>query len=521
MILVRVHTLHNFFSIPFPPLSVPLLLFLSAILFSLTHAVHPSIVLQFLFWQILLFCFYWITSLLRDDQEREPIFLAIALSTILAGFYGAFQRFGFDFVAWETQWNHRPFSTFGNPNFAAGWWMLTLPLLLTRCLNPNQKWNRRCLYGIGSLLSLLNLYWSATRGAWLAAGLSLTLGTAFWFFGESRRKKDFKSLAVTQTLLIVSVFFALGFWWWIRADWRGDRSLQERIFKWKTALSIVHDNPLMGVGAGNLKTHFALYQAKTKEGMDLQLKSTSESNVHNDYLQIGTEIGLFGLGAYLSIFAAWFFYFLRQDITWNTIGPGMALLGFLIYSLSNFPFQHAPSAALLFFLLGNIPNKTPSPIPNPGQRPRKPHPLLWIGAWILALLFFSNLILKPLYAERLRFQASFSEKEGDLQKAISQYTRAIELDYSRSEKTAYQLGECYRKTGDLHRAIHAYQISTHLRNYGEVYNNIGNCYYLLQEKKLAKENWEIAARLGLPDPKAQEQLQTNLKILQETGKGAR
>ena len=85
------------------------------------------------------------------------------------------------------------------------------------------------------------------------------------------------------------------------------------------------------------------------------------------------------------------------------------------------------------------------------------------------------------------------------------------MDYNHSERTAYDLGELYRNLGDFDNAIRAYKISVDLRNYAEVYNCIGNCYWLKNQVKDAIDNWQKAIELGLPNPSDQESVKKNIQ----------
>ena len=61
--------------------------------------------------------------------------------------------------------NERPFATFGNPNFFAGYIIVCLPIFFSMFLIERKRW--KLLFGFSVLLLLLNLYFTATRGAWI------------------------------------------------------------------------------------------------------------------------------------------------------------------------------------------------------------------------------------------------------------------------------------------------------------------------------------------------------------------
>lgn len=514
-----------------PSLTIPFIAFLAVILFSLKNASHKVLVFQFFFWQslwTLLYC----SAAQCNEKERNLILKGIAFASLISGIYGALQHFGLDFFPWATQWGDRPGSTFGNPNFAAGWWGMTAPLFFSKSISEKKayRWN----YFLLTILMILNLYWGRTRGAWLALLLSSFVGGMLWF--ELRKKIT----PLISTLATVAVFGFLTFLL-LRTqilNWENP-SVIERQFKWATAWRMIKDYPVFGVGAGNLKVNFALYQTEVRERAPfkehLSFRATSESNVHNEYFQIWAEMGTIGFCSFLFIFIFWYW---RLRRTWSAappekqlekIGIVTAIFSFLFFSLTNFPLHIVPNACLLFFLLGisDAPEAKKKAGASSSEKtvvPTRPNYFVRSAAFILFALIFFKLIFPPLQADYLRLQAETAVAQKDFVRASALYERAIDLDFSRSERTAYYLGECYRATGQIQPAIKAYEIALQLRNYGEIYNNIGNCYYLLGNKMEAATNWATAVRLGLPDSNAQNQTEKNLATVQrllETQKGGK
>lgn len=498
-----------------PPLLIPLTILLLAIVCSLKNAVHSNLVLQFLFWQSLLVLLYLVIAHIKTEKEMNLIFKGIVLSSLISGIYGAMQHFGHDFIPWSIQWGTRPGSTFGNPNFAAGWWVMVLPLFASKFMT--EKNNNRWFYLALTFFTAFNLYWGRTRGAWIASAISFFVGITFWFILK-------RKISTILSSIFVSIFCILiGFLFISQTFNLKNPSIIERKFKWATAWKMIEDYPAFGVGAGNLKVNFALYQAAVRETPpfknELAFRATSESNVHNEYFQIWAETGTVGLISFLLIFVCWFGYFIKNCKTitpeklWQEIGVLSSVSAFLVFSLTNFPLHIVPNACLLFFLLALSGfREEKKKVVAPLQSTSSNH-FLCMTAIVAFVFIFAKLIFPPLRADYFRRQAEILAAQNNFEKAVPLYQRAIELDFYRSERTAYDLGECYRKIGKIEEAIKAYEISVQLRNYGEIYNNIGNCYYLLGNKMKAARNWEIAIHLGIPDPSAQKQTESNLTTI--------
>jgi len=270
-------------------------------------------------------------------------------------------------------------------------------------------------------------------------------------------------------------------------------SVIERFFKWRVGFEIVKEKPLLGAGIGGVKTNFALFQAKVER--DFNLKSTSESKMHNDYIQILSETGILGFSAYLYLIISAFMR-LRK----NNFFAFAAFCAFLLDGLTNFPME-LPSSLLIFvFALSFAGEKEP---PKPGMRAAGKIVLLTATAIMVFILS------RELIADRERGVGYFFYESKNDSAAIQHFEKAHELSPA-SGKIAYYLGMSYVRIKNYPKAIRAFQNSVKIRHYGEVYNNLGNAYYLNNEHKKAILCWEKAIRLGI---KEKEILRKNVENL--------
>ncbi len=495
-------------------MAVPLGVFLLSTALSLKNAVHAPLVWNMWGYQTFLVLLFWVSAEIKDEQER--VFTAIVWSSFFAGAYGASQYFGWDPVKWSTVWGGRPGSSFGNPNFAAGWWVMALPILAARTWTRTGK--ERILSGCATILCVLSLFWGRTHGAWIACGLSVLFGAGI-IWGIRKQISVTRAVFVCLALSVAAGLSAAFFMTRIHSP-----SILERQFKWWTAIEMVKENPVFGVGAGNLKVNFALYQNKVRENPvfrdQMSFRATSESNVHNEFFQVWAETGTLGLLAFLSLFAAWFVYASRKMDNGSAAsqieqaGVMSAVIAFLAYSLTNFPMHIVPNGCLLFFLLGaGMPTETaqnkPASKKSAQVKPQTEHFARIAAGAVFAIVFF-KVILPPFRGDYLRLQAEMLAAQRRYDAAIPVYEKSVAANFYDSERTAYDLAECYRAVNDIPNAIRAYEISARLRNYGEIYNNLGNCYYLLGNHGQAAQNWETALKLGIPGTEASEQAERNL-----------
>jgi len=245
--------------------------------------------------------------------------------------------------------------------------------------------------------------------------------------------------------------------------------------------------------------------------------------LHNEFLQRLAETGIFGLIAFISVFFVFFFKCAKllhskmkaEESEFNLLmGIFAGAFSVFIYGLTNFPFSIVPVVATMFVLFGISESlQEKKYLTKISQN----HPSLLLFSVILTGWIF--LIYETVIP---RFTGDIARRKGDLYLSVNamplaakEYEKALKLDYYHSEKTAYNLGEIYRNFNDYDKAIGYYKTSVALRNYGEVYNNIGNCYYFKEDFDNALFYWKKATGIGLPDDKIQQQIIKSINILEK------
>jgi O-antigen ligase len=488
--------------------------YLAATLASGMFAVNRPLVGEVLLIQGLYLSTIFVTAVLSERESKRFIVWA-ACACAVTILYGFLQKFHMDPVVWLTGFGGRPGSTLGNPNFFAGYLIVLIPVFLAAGLEAKRTIHKVLWFALTSG-AVADLFFTQTRGAWLACAGSLVLFLVL--YGVMREK-----LLLTLVLAVVVSASLCGLFLdklvpLYRAD---TQSVVERVFKWKTAYAMIKEHPLVGVGAGNLKVNYALYQAKIRKEAGFALRGTSESNVHNEYLQIWAEQGTVALACFLALFAYYFymvFKLARRQTSFLVAGYAAGVAAFLIFSLSNFPLRIIPTAVVVFALFGltvsmyNREADTSLPVAAKEEKGPRIFFCVVMAGSLGVLLWW---IIPGLRAEILRQKADTAFAERDFSGAVRAYEKAIALDHSHSERTAYDLGEVYRSLGRYDDALRAYMISVSLRNYGEVYHDIGNCYYIKKDIPRTLRYWRLAYELGLPSEQDQENLKKNIGIVEQ------
>ena len=130
---------------------------------------------------------------------------------------------------------------------------------------------------------------------------------------------------------------------------RSDDSVNERLSYYSHALQSIKKNPILGVGIGNWKIESIDYASNIMKAY------TVPYHVHNDFLQIGAEIGLLGL-----IFYAFVVVYpilislnkiLKKEHNDFYIIVLLVLISYFIDSMLNFPMSRSITHMQLIFII--------------------------------------------------------------------------------------------------------------------------------------------------------------------------
>ena len=136
-----------------------------------------------------------------------------------------------------------------------------------------------------------------------------------------------------------------------------DTSINQRLAFYSQALNHISENPIFGTGIGNWKIKSIDTNKENIIGYQVPY------HVHNDFLEIATEIGLIGLALYLLllykgfkkvVFKTWNIVFSRNPLDQNYIMWITAFLYFLIFVIDsnlNFPFSRPIVIIILVTIL--------------------------------------------------------------------------------------------------------------------------------------------------------------------------
>lgn len=251
-----------------------------------------------------------------------------------------------------------------NPNVIAGLLLPLLPFNLAFLLSPQEgEWLKGrfpyvlhlclCFYAAFLLLLTLAVLWlSNSRSAYLALAAALLL------FGVILRPRLVRWLLLAAIVTFLLTGTAIG---WPRfaeglLAHNLTYGLPERLEIWSHALAIIADFPFTGIGLGCFEPVVAsLYPLQLTWG-------GTAPHAHNLFLQIGIDLGLPGLAAFLvllgltfwSLFRAYQAFVARSESSLRLLAAALlaSLTGAVFHGLFDCALWNNKGAFLLWFLLG-------------------------------------------------------------------------------------------------------------------------------------------------------------------------
>ena len=225
---------------------------------------------------------------------------------------------------------------------------LLFPLCLITAwgLSPGLLARRRLLLGVGWVCMLLALFFSLTRGVWVAYGVLLVV------YGLIRGRRAV--LAVVGGLAVCGLLFV--------SAGPGVRERGLSIFDfgansgrsqiWLANMDMIKERPLTGWGFGNYKQFRQAFYRRYPQ-------ADTDAHAHNNFLQMGVDAGLLGLAAFLfllgSIIMTGWRAYVRQrtePLKSLTLGCWLGLVGFLIGGLTQYNWGDAEVALVWWATVG-------------------------------------------------------------------------------------------------------------------------------------------------------------------------
>jgi len=265
-------------------------------------------------------------------------FLFCEIFYSLQFFFRDFYLYGFDVFNFD-KININAFLGYtGNKNIAAASIVFKLPMLFYLIYYYSNKWMLGLLFFITSL-SFFNLFILSAR-----ASLISLLIILFFFIGYLIYNKRFiKSFILMASLSFAYFLFSI----YLPENTPtplnrvssiefSDESSSFRLGLWNDAFNFTISHPLYGVGLGNWKVESAKFWKS--HGQEYIVPY----HAHNDFLEIGTELGLIGFFVYFSLFCFSFYFIISSFFRLRSPLTLILLLLLCVYFIDaffNFPLE--------------------------------------------------------------------------------------------------------------------------------------------------------------------------------------
>jgi putative inorganic carbon (HCO3(-)) transporter len=345
-----INSIVNFFT---EKLSIFIVVLLGAMLLSTIYAVDKKIALtesaRFITY---IFMYFIIKYEFNSEKQIKILLKCYMFISFILSCIGIYQHFtGFGLTEKFTKASAfgtgiRIASTLFNPNAYGAYLILIIfPLIMLSIYERNK--NKKIVYTVISLLLLTNLLMTLSRNALLG----FTLG-----------------ILVLALIYSIKLIFALGgfsvLMFLIPSVLQRFKAVtsssqnESRIKLWKTAIMMIKEHPILGVGNGNFVTRYNEYIKKYKE---LKYQEYQNYPSHNSYLKVQSELGVIGIVSFLGIVTTALFrvkklYSTTSDKFYKPFYMGVmaSMVAFLFMNFSDNLFFVPKATTYFWFLLATV-----------------------------------------------------------------------------------------------------------------------------------------------------------------------
>lgn len=303
------------------PLTLILVINVAWIFVTIISSTHPMISLKYFIakiWYVVVY--YFLASfIIRSNKEFNKVFWLLVLPTIGGLIYvltrHAMTGFLFDTVSSVVRPIYRNHVDYGV------WITAILPLLFLGRTWYKRDTLMRLFLNLAIVLNLAAIYFSYTRGAWVA----LAAIPIFYYIVKIRMVKPVLLISSIVVLIFVGNLFTQNNYLQYAPDYdktiyhedfsdhmsatfqMEDMSTVERFYRWIAAVNMFSERPITGFGPGNFVNNYKNY---TVSAYETYISDNEEgSSVHNYFLTMLTEQGIPGLLIFVAMIFIILIYF--------------------------------------------------------------------------------------------------------------------------------------------------------------------------------------------------------------------
>lgn len=476
------------------------------------------------------FIYFLILNNIGNRKEFDSFIILFFITSFLVSLYTLFHYYGF--ISYLKEFGP-VISTIGQKNWTSNYLALIFSLMFSYFLLEKTK-RIKILYFIILSIIYAALMICQSRGIWIS--ISLTSIFAIYIILKFKLVKTFKEnqnwlILLALTFLIITIIYstdnplnksAITVTERAMSTFdEKDPSINTRLLIWGTTLDMIKDRPILGSGIGTFKINYLNYQAEFLQDNPDYIKYWGHAReAHNEYLQMGVELGIIGLGIFLSILFAFYNIIIKYLKKENddkkkiiVFGLLLGVICFLINSLFTFPL-HVPALGSTFFIIvgltivylkdfslskfSNSKNENKSIIKKQNSRLTI---LFTILIFLVMIFVIDFLVIRPYFAEVYAYKGRESLALAKYNNALSDFEYATKLD-PYNGRVLLNLGATYYNLGFFEKAEKTLQQSKKYYNDRNIYRNLGLCYMQLERVQEVEEEFKHAIYLDLKFSKA-------------------
>jgi len=268
----------------FTPMGLP------AALFILAGIIHVMIIAPELYIAIegyravfqQVFWYFALTQLIRNTKDSKKIMNLMVGMGLFLGLHATYQYVAKvpmpgNWVDVSENVRTRAYSIVGSPNILGSLFVLLIPLAVSMFFTSEDKKLKR-FYLISGLFMILGLFFTLSRGAWLAFAFSV-----FIFIIIINPKFILHFIALGGAFLLLGGTMSQRLLYIFTPSYMSRSATDGRLYRWKVGYQLWKKNKAFGVGLGRFGGAVAINNKLSPFYLD------------NYYLKTMTEMGLFGI----------------------------------------------------------------------------------------------------------------------------------------------------------------------------------------------------------------------------------
>jgi O-antigen ligase len=341
---------------------------------------HDTIAGALLYCAYAMLCFLAGQTLLRSSQARKIAVLLGLYGFLISAFALVYSLSSNGKLYWLYPLTHggAVYGPYVNHNHYAGLMEMLVPIPLVLALTRLAGERERIAAGIAAAIMVATIFLSGSRGGMIAIFVELVVITVILL---RQRVSLFRHNRGLQVAVMVTFAVVLvGLLWWV-----GGKELTSRVSSIATethtelsggmrvsidrdAVRMFRKKPVLGWGLGTFPVVYPQFRSF--------YTTFFVNEAHNDYLQLLSEMGLFGVGMMVWFLIVLYRHAIRKMGSWTsdvsgavTLACTLGITGIMVHSLLDFNLQ-VPANAALYYVLCTL-----AAAPPLLQRSRKRRPV--------------------------------------------------------------------------------------------------------------------------------------------------